>query len=355
MKPESLFSGPEIERGRRYNRPRYLALLADVFVGTAVVAAFAVARPSLGLPWWLEAPALAALVLAASALARLPVAWWSGYVHEHRWELSTQTPRGWLVDRAKAYAVGAVLTGVIMLALVGLARAFAERWVWGAAAGGALLVLVLGFVAPLVLEPIFNRFEPLVDEELHTRLRELSVRAGAPVREVLVADASRRTRRANAYVSGFGRTRRLVVFDTFLDAAGPGELEVVTAHELGHRKARDTLKQTGLGMAGAALAAVVLWLVLGEEAADPRNVPLSLLVLGLLQLAALPLVAAVSRRWERAADRFALELTRDPAAFESLFRRFAIMNVSDLDPPRAVRILLGTHPTVPERIATVRQ
>jgi STE24 endopeptidase len=129
----------------------------------------------------------------------------------------------------------------------------------------------------------------------------------------------------------------------------------VTAHELGHRRARDSLKQTLLGMAGAAVAALVLWLVLGENAADPRNVPLALLVLSLLQLAAMPALAAISRRWERAADRFALELTRDSAAFESLFRRFAVMNVADLDPPRAVRIFLGTHPTVPERIATVRE
>ena len=355
MKPETLFSSAEIERGRRYNRPRYVALLVNVVVGTGVVAAFAVARPSLGLPWWLEAPLLAAIVLAASTLARLPVGWWSGYVHEHRWGLSTQTPRGWFADRAKGYAVGAVLTGGAMLAFVGFARAFPERWIWPAAAGGALLVLMLGFVAPVVLEPIFNRFEPLADEELHERLRDLSVRAGAPVREVLVADASRRTRRANAYVSGFGGTRRLVLFDTFLEAAGPGELEVVTAHELGHRRARDSLKQTLLGMGGAAVAVLVLWLLLGEDAADPRNVPVVLLVLSLLQLAAMPAVAAVSRRWERAADRFALDLTRDRHAFESLFRRFAAMNVADLDPPRAVRIFLGTHPTVPERIATVRQ
>jgi STE24 endopeptidase len=352
---DRLFTHEEIARGRRYNRPRYLALLLDLVLGTAVVAAFAVVRPSLALPWWLEAPALAALVLAASALARLPVAWWSGYVHEHRWELSTQSPRGWLVDRAKAYAVGAVLTGGTMLALVGLARASPGGWVWLAATGGALLVLLLGFVAPVVLEPIFNRFEPLADERLQSALRELSERAGAPVREVLVADASRRTRRANAYVSGFGRTRRLVLFDTFLEAAGPGELEIVTAHELGHRRTRDPLKLTLLGMGAAAVGAIVLWLVLGEEAADPRNVPLALLVLGLLQLVALPGAAAISRRWERAADRFALELTRDPVAFESLFRRFAAMNVADLDPPRAVRLLLGTHPTVPERIATVRE
>jgi STE24 endopeptidase len=355
VKPETLFSAAEIERGRRYNRPRYVALLADVVVGTGVVAAFAVARPSLGLRWWLETPLLAAIVLAASALARLPVGWWSGYLHEHRWELSTQTPRGWLADRAKGYAVAAVVTGGTMLALVGLARAFPELWVWPAAAGGALLVLLLGFVAPVVLEPIFNRFEPLADEELHERLRDLSIRAGAPVREVLVADASRRTRRANAYVSGFGRTRRLVLYDTFLEAAGPGELEVVTAHELGHRRARDSLKQTLLGMAGAAVGAVVLWLLLGETAADPRNVPVALLVLSLLQLAVTPAVAAISRRWERAADRFAVDLTGDRHAFESLFRRFAAMNVADLDPPRAVRIFLGTHPTVPERIATVRE
>jgi STE24 endopeptidase len=355
LKPETYFSASEIERGRRYNRPRYVAVLGNAVAGTAVVAGFAIWRPSLGLPWWLEAPALAALVLGAAAVARLPLGWWSGYVHEHRWQLSTQKPGGWLADRAKGYAVGAVLTGGTMLALVGFARAYPDGWVWAAGAGGALLVLLLGFVAPIVLEPIFNRFEPLADAELHERLRELSVRAGAPVREVLVADASRRTRRANAYVSGFGRTRRLVLFDTFIEAAGPGELEVVTAHELGHRRRRDPLKQTLLGMGGAAAAAVVLWLVLGEDAGDPRNVPVVLLVLDLLQLAALPAVAAISRRWERAADRFALELTQDGAAFESLFRRFAVMNIADLDPPRAVRLLLGTHPTVPERIATVRE
>jgi STE24 endopeptidase len=110
-----------------------------------------------------------------------------------------------------------------------------------------------------------------------------------------------------------------------------------------------------LGMAGVAGAAVVLWLVLGEDAGDPRNVPVALLVLELLELAAMPGVAAISRGWERAADRFALELTRDDAAFEALFRRFAVMNIADLDPPRAVRLFLGTHPTVPERIATVRE
>ncbi len=355
VKPETLFTAADIERARRYNGPRYAALLLDGLLATAVLAVFALARPSLGLPWWLEAPLLTAIVLAASAVVRLPVAWWSGYLHEHRWRLSTQTPRGWLGDRAKAYAVGAVLAGGAMLGLVALARAYPAAWAWGAAVGGALLVLLLGFVAPVVLEPIFNRFEPLSDQELHARLRELSVLAGAPLREVLVADASRRTRRANAYVSGFGRTRRLVLFDTFLDAAGPREIEVVTAHELAHRRTRDPLKQTLLGMAAAAAGAVVLWLALGEDAGDSRNVPLALLVLGLLQLAALPAFAAISRRWERAADRFALELTGDPVAFESLFRRLATMNLADLAPPRAVRLFLGTHPTVAERIATVRE
>ncbi|MGH3105221.1 MAG: M48 family metalloprotease, partial [Gaiellaceae bacterium] len=132
------------------------------------------------------------------------------------------------------------------------------------------------------------------------------------------------------------------------------EISAVVAHELGHRRARHVAVLTLLGMAGAALGVGALWLLLGGRAGDPRRIPLVLLVLGLLELAALPLVAWLSRRFERAADRFALELTRDAPALESAFRRLAATNVADLDPPRLVRALLGTHPTIPERIQAVR-
>ena len=196
---------------------------------------------------------------------------------------------------------------------------------------------------------MFNHFEPLQDHELSGALRALADRAGVPVRDVLVADASRRTRKHNAYVSGIGSTRRVVVFDTLLDEAGQPELEVVVAHELGHRRHRDVAKGTLLAMAGAAAAVVVAWPI----DPTPRDVPVLLFVWGLLEVAALPLTAAFSRRLERQADRFALDITHDPDAFETAFRRMAKANLSDLDPPRLAYAFVFTHPTPVERLAAV--
>src|SRR5204862_2530403 len=132
-----------------------------------------------------------------------------------------------------------------------LARAFPQAWPLVAAPGAAVIVLVLGLLAPVVLEPVFNRFAPLDDEALSADLRALADRAGVPIRDVLVADASRRTSKENAYVSGLGRTRRVVLYDTLLGRADPPQLRLVVAHELGHRRARHVAKGTLLAMAGA--------------------------------------------------------------------------------------------------------
>jgi STE24 endopeptidase len=349
-----LFSPEEVERGRRYHRPRYAALAVSAGLGVAVPAAYAAARVDLPLPWGAEAAALSAIVVVSLALAQLPAGFWSGYVHERRWGLSTQGAAGWAVDRAKGTAVGLVLTTAAMLAIVGLARALPDAWPLAAAAVGAALVLFLSFVAPVVLERLFNRFRPLEEGGLRARLLGLAEQAGAPVRDVLVADASRRTRKLNAYVSGIGASRRVVVFDTLLERAGAEEIAVVVAHELGHRRDGHVVKLTALGMAGAVAAVAVVWAALGDGAGDPRNVPVLLLLAAVLELAGLPLLAYVSRRFERAADRIALELTRDADAFESVFRRLTAENVADLDPPLVIR-LISTHPPVPERIANAHE
>lgn len=359
---EALFGPEAVERGRRYHRPLYAALVADLALslGTLAVLAFAPPGDRLHelvdrLAWPLESAAFALLVTLVVTLVRLPLALWRGWIRERRWGLSTQSLGGFLVDRAKGLGVAAALTASMLVGLAALVRLFPGAWPIAAAAAGAALVLVLGFVAPVVLEPLFNRFESLRDGELARELRELAERAGTPVRDVLVADASRRTAKANAYVSGFGATRRLVLYDTLIDSSPAREVAVVVAHELGHRRERHVLRATVLGMAGAAMAAVALWLLLRDDAGDPRNVPLVLLVLGGLELLALPPGAALSRRWERAADRFALRLTRDRDGLEAAFRRLAETNVADLDPPWPVRALLATHPILPERIIAVRR
>jgi STE24 endopeptidase len=367
----TVFAPDEVERARRYHRPLYIVLLVDTTLGLVALSLLVFTRVGSWLydvvdelPWWGRALLFPILVLGALTLLRLPLSFWRGHVRERRWGFSTQTAGGWLLDRAKGLVVAAVLSAVAALAFVALARALPGAWPAAAAPGAALLVLALGYAAPIVLEPLFNRFRPLGNQALAGELRALAESAGVPVRDVLVADASRRTRRENAYVSGLGATRRIVLFDNLLDASEPRQIRLVVAHELGHRRAGHVERGTLLAMAGSAAVVLVLWGLLSWPAlleaigasgpGDPRVAPFLFLVVGVFELIALPLGAALSRRWEREADRSSLELTRDPEAFESAHRRLARTNLADLEPPRAVYALLFSHPTPPERIAAAR-
>jgi Zn-dependent protease with chaperone function len=366
------FTPEQVDRARRYHRPLYLALGLDLLVGMVVLAvlAFGPAGDGLfrlvdGLPWWAAAPSYAALIVLVSALVDLPLSFWRGYLYEKRWGFSTQSRAAWMTDRAKAILVGMVLASGILLGYIAVARSFPRSWPEVAMPGAALVVLFLSFVAPVVLEPIFNRFEPLGDQALAEELHTLAERAGVPVRDILVADASRRTRKENAYVSGLGRTRRVVVYDTLLARAGPPEVRLVAAHELGHRRMRHVVWWTLIGMAGAAVAVSLLWGLLRSVSVvraigasgpgDPRVIPFVLLVAGAFQVIAMPLAAWLSRRWESAADRFSLDLIGDLAAFEESFRALAESNLLDLDPPRAVYLMAFTHPTPQERISAGRR
>ncbi|HLX21471.1 MAG TPA: M48 family metallopeptidase, partial [Gaiellaceae bacterium] len=291
-------------------------------------------------------------VTAAAGVATLPLDLWRGLFRERRFGLSRQTLRGWLADRAKGEAVEIALAAAAWTAAVALGRALPRWWPVPAAAGLAVFVLVMSFVSPLVLEPLFNRFAPLADERLAAGLRALADRAGVPVRDVLVADASRRTTRTNAYVSGLGPTRRVVVWDTLLADVSEPELRLVIAHELGHRRARHVLKGTVLGMIGAVGFVFVLWAALG--APQPDDFPRAMLIFLGYGLAGAPALAWLSRRWEREADRASLELTGDRDAFVRAHLDLARKNLSDLTPPRLAYLFLFSHPTSPERIADAR-
>ncbi len=356
------FSHEDLERAARYHRARYRAFAAEIALAAAVYAGLAwgpVGRSLWGLldglGWAGSAAAWAAFVVVAADLVQLPLAYWRGLTRERAWGFSRQTARGWLADRGKALVVSLLLTAAAWTAVVGLARAF-PGW-WPAAVGLVLAVgvLVASFVAPVVLEPLFNRFGPLEDEQLSAELRALGEQAGVPVRDVLVADASRRTTKVNAYVSGLGGTRRIVLYDTLLAAAGAAELKLIVAHELGHRRDRHVLKATLLAMLGAVVAVLVLWAVLGTSVASPRELPQALLLVTVLELVGLAPAAALSRRWERRADRCSLELTGDVEAFERAHIELARKNLSDLAPPRLVYLLLFSHPTPPERLALGRE
>jgi STE24 endopeptidase len=258
-----------------------------------------------------------------------------------------------------------VLTGAALAGLVGSAQAFPSAWPLVAAGGAALVVLLLSFVAPVVLEPIFNKFRPLEVSSLRDAVLKLGDDASVPVREVLVADASKRTTKLNAYVSGLGATRRVVLFDTLVEQASTPEILTVVAHELGHRRYRHVALGTAAAMGGVAAVVLALWALLSSEQVldaidatgpgDARVAPFVLLVASLLGIVGAPLQAALSRRWEYACDRFALEQTRDLAAFESAFSRLTEANLPDPAPPRLAYLWLFAHPTVPERVAAARR
>jgi STE24 endopeptidase len=366
-----LFDSEQIERGRSYHRPLYLAAVAGIALDLGLLAllSFTVLGDRLyastgGGPWWVRCLLFSLCVLALTAALRLPIAFWAGYLHEHQWALSTQSLGSWSRDRVKGLALTLLFGTSALLGLNAAARVWPLVWPLIVATAAALLVLLLSFIGPVLLEPLFSRFTPLADRELAVSLQALAARAGVPVTRILVADASRRTRKLNAYVSGLGRTRRLVLFDTLLAEADRQEVQLVVAHELGHRRARHVAKTTLLGMLGAAVFVIAFSALLRVSAlrsalgvtgaGDPRIVPFLLLLGSLYSLASSPLGAGLSRHWERQADAFSLELTRHLATFESTHRRLAVMNVADLVPPRLFYLAWFSHPSPSERIAAAR-
>jgi STE24 endopeptidase len=303
-----------------------------------------------------------AVVLLAEVIT-LPLAAWRHTIVV-RYGISTQGWGAWAVDVAKSYAVGAVIAGLALLGFYAVVR-LAPRWWWAlGAAGAAALVVLLSFVLPVVVEPIFNKFTPMAQGPLRTELMALAARDGVPVRDVLVADASRRTRAVNAYVSGFGPTRRIVVYDTMLTEATPDEVVSVVAHELGHAKDNDVVTGTVIGALGAAAFVVFLYLLgfwtpllrLADVGSigEPRAIGLVLAVVAVAGLVSGPAQAFVSRHIEARADAHALALTDDPGTFEAMQRRLGTVNLSDPDPPAWEHILFASHPSTVERMAAAR-
>jgi STE24 endopeptidase len=371
--PTADFTAAEIARATAYRAalrpPAYaslvLTLAVTVLLGLSPWGARlvdAVSAP-LGGGWGWRVLLGGIAVTAVGRLVVLPLDAWGESVRR-RYGLSTQTWGSWLVDVGKSYGVGLVITLVVLFGVFALIR-WSPQWWWGwGAAAGALLVVVVSFAYPVVIEPVFNNFKELQDGPLRTSLLEMADRDGVPARDVLVADASRRTTALNAYVSGFGATRRIVVYDTLLEKASPDEVRLVVAHELGHAKRRDVLLGTLLGALGSATLVCVLALALRSEgllrragvssAGDPRALALVLAIAAVITAVSGPVQVLVSRRIETRADVHALDLTRDPQTFVEMQRRLSVTNLSDPDPPALVFGLFATHPTGPQRIALAR-
>ena len=355
----SVFTAEQIQRAEDYSGTQRLLSWASLAVSLAVACVLGFGRLGSrfmdrvrGPWWWRVVVAVFALAL-AGRIATLPFS----IVLRHRgleFGLSNQAWSAYAVDLGKGLAVGVVATSIALVVLVGVAR----RWprAWPAAAGLLLagLVMLGSFVYPLLVEPLFNHFEPLPDGPLRTQVLALADEEGVQVDDVLVADASRRTTTLNAYVSGFGSSRRVVVYDNLVDgqsSVDDREVLSVVAHELGHARHDDVLTGSLLGAAGALLGAGLLGLLVGGAVADPRKVPRVLALLAVATLLASPVENGISRRIETRADVASLEATRDPEAFAAVQKQLALTSLSDPTPYAVTQFWFGSHPTTLQRIA----
>jgi len=364
-----VFSGEHLRRAETYaSMQRHLGW-ASLAVSLAL--ALLLGLTSLGArlagrvrgPWWLRALLTTLVLLVLGELATLP---FSLAVRGNALEygLTSQSLGGWLRDQGTSLLVSWALSGAMVLLVVGTARRSPRRWPLWTALAGAVLTVVGSWVYPVVVEPLFNHFTPLPDGELRSEVMALARKEKVPISDVLVADASRRTTTLNAYVSGIGSTKRVVLYDNLVDDVPRREAMIVVAHELGHDRHHDVAVGTALGAVGVALGSGLLGLLLSrrwlldragvDDPGQPEVVALVLALAAAGSLLASPVASTASRAVEARADRSALAATGDYEGFERMQVKLALRSLSDDDPPRLSQFWFGSHPTTLQRLGVAR-
>lgn len=363
------------ERARQYDRIHNWLCVVDVLLALGVLVAliyrgersvsFALLRlveRNVSANVWVATATYVAVLLTGYVLAFLPYTWFKSFYLEQHFELSTQRWYSWLWDEVKSYLLMLVVAVPLGSVWYWLMRA-AGTWWWLWAAGVWIVVqVVLGIVFPVVIVPLFYRCTPIEHEDLSRAVAELARRCGVRVVGVYRLGLSAKTKKANAALAGIGATKRIFLGDTLLDQFAPAEVLSVLAHEFGHYRYAHVPKL----IAGAALIAVTgMWVadvmmralaeLLGiSDITSVATLPLLLLALTLFGLLSLPCTNALSRYFERQADRFALETTGDAAAFISAMERLAASNLANPEPHAVIEWLLHSHPSIARRIAAAR-
>ncbi len=296
-------------------------------------------------------------------LFSFPLDFYSGYILEHHYGLSNETPGLWFQDWIKKFALSFSLTLALVVALYFLIWRLPHTWWLWAWAGYAAVSLILGKLFPVLIIPIFYRYSPIADETLKRKIEALAGRYGVSISNVSSLNLSKTTKKANAAFTGFGKTKRVILADTLLDSFTHEEIEMVLAHELGHYKHCDIWKQFGFGLvlsfagfwiAYQAIGPVSAWFGY-SGAADVRAFPVLLMISFILGLVAGPLANALSRYAERRADWFALEATRNKGAFISAMTKLSEMNLADPEPNPVVEFLFYDHPSIGKRLKMAEQ
>lgn len=365
------FTEQQVARHGAYRSSAYLFLLLSlvlevvtlVFLARVFVPLLVERIQDLPGGWPARVVVVVVFVVVALTLVALPLSFVRSFAMDHAWGLSTQSASSWFFDAGRTLGVGLVTASIAALAFFGLVRAFPRSWwLWGWAVF-SLLTLALTFLWPIVIAPLFNKFTPLEPGTLRDRVVALAADADVELQDVLVADASKRTTAENAYVAGVGSSKRMVLYDTLVEAGDADETAYVVAHELGHEVHDHIWKFVALSSLALLVGFMILrwlgdrpevWSWAGASGiGDPKAIPVLALVTVVAGLLMLPVQNTISRSFERQADRVAIDLTDDPDTAVKVYRRLAFSNLADLRPPRPAVWALFTHPPIPERIRNV--
>ncbi len=356
-----------LEKARAYEKKKETLTLVHLFLSPAILLAAAVTPFSA----WLKTTAsglvsndyaVAAVYFTFFTLYTLifdaPLAFYSGYALEKRYELSNHTVLTWTLDFLKRSVLSLAFLVCLILGMYALIWHFPETWWIFAWAGFATVSYVLGKLFPVVIVPLFYKYSPVPDEALRARILALASRYGMPLENVYSLNLSRTTKKANAAFMGMGKTKRVVLSDTLLENFTADEIETVVAHELGHFKHGDIWKQLVLGMVSSFAG---FWLVsrflnpaaesLGYQGAgDIAALPLIFLIFYVFYLILMPLQNGFSRMLERAADLFALEAFPHKDIFISCMNKLCKVNLADPEPNPVFEWLFHDHPAIAKRI-----
>ncbi|MFZ5643581.1 MAG: M48 family metallopeptidase [Bacillota bacterium] len=364
------FSIGQINRAREYNQVVRLIFIGSflaqslflvwlVFGGRAAHIS-RIARELAGGNYWGSVLIFFLTLWFALQLINLPFSLFGSYYWQHRWGFSTQSMGSWWLDYLKGSGIEIALTAIGVLVFFWLTRRWPGAW-W--LAGSILFsgwLIIQSYLWPVLVSPLFNRFEPAKDPSLVSMVRELSKKAELPVDQVLIMDASQRTTRANAYFTGLGKTKRIVLYDTLLSNYSKDEVKAVLAHEMAHWSSGHITRGLAMGILGNFILWGLLFYIL--KSAFPYNGyfpphawAVIILFFLLVSFVSSPLVNHVSRNMEREADRVSVLLTEDPKAAVRLQVNLAEKNLSDVSPPPFIQWFSYSHPPAPERIELLKE
>ena len=370
---EGHVDGRLLKRMREYTVEGSRFALFESAFGGLLAAAFVVLAlrlydewlASFGLPFIVHGVVFFMLLVYAEAVLSAPFSLYRAFVIEKRYGFSNLTAGLWLSDRAKSLLLTTVLGGLLLAGALWIIKAspsFWWLWVWGFFFAFSLFMM---YLSPYVIEPLFNRFDEVEDPVLKERILEVLAKAGITVAKVQKVDASRRTSHTNAYFTGIGSVKRIVLYDTLLKRLDADEIVSVLAHETGHWKGRHLMKGVALMEAVALVVMYAAWLLLGsgllQEVFDMPGSSFfaEAVMLGFLAPVAAfpftPLFSWFSRRHEREADRAAVELSMDPEAFSRALVKLSKDNLSNLHPHPLYAAFYYSHPPVVERVREIRE